>query len=236
MSGDPILWRVCAVLAGCVAGCLLRVLLRRGCGPGLAMAARGWPWAGQGLARGRAEGLGAVAALSLSLSGAFHDPVLCAGSLLFLTGLLTLALIDIECGLLPDRLTQPLLWAGLLYHLAFGRVALAEAVLGAAVGYLSLWLLYWGFFLCCRREGLGLGDAKLLAALGAWLGVSVLPQLLLLSALTGLLAGGILMLSGQMRRKDALPFGPFLACAGWVAWIGGERFREWMSWQSRWWG
>lgn len=222
-----------ALCAGLFVGTLLRRLLcRPACVHWLAHAGAGWPWRGQGLVRGRIEGLTALAALSLC--GLPLDPLQFWASFALLCVLLLLAIIDLECGLLPDALTLSLLWAGLLFNLVSGRVALSEAVLGAVVGYGALWLLFWFFYLLSGKEGLGFGDFKLLAALGAWLGVSVLPQVLLLSALTGLLAGGILMLLGRMKRNEALPFGPFLAFSGWMVWLGGTRFLEWMTWQSRW--
>jgi len=222
-----------AVCAGLLAGAILRVLLRRRLGAWLVQAGDGWPWAGLARGRGRIESVAVCVALSLAYIPL--GPSFIFGSLVLLSTLLLLAIIDLECGLLPDGLTLPLLWAGLLFNLWFQRVPLAEAVLGAAVGYVALWLLFWLFYLGSGREGLGYGDFKLLAAMGAWLGVSALPQVLLLSALTGLLAGGILMLLGRMQRNEALPFGPFLAFSGWMAWVGGERFQEWMTWQSRWW-
>jgi leader peptidase (prepilin peptidase)/N-methyltransferase len=138
--------------------------------------------------------------------------------------LIALAAIDCECGLLPDALTYPLLWSGLLFNLYSKMVSLDAAVIGVVCGYVFLWGLYWGFRLLTGKEGLGYGDFKLLAALGAWLGWSALPQVLLLSSLTGLLVGGILMVSGRMTRSDALPFGPFLAFSGWLVWILGARF------------
>ncbi|BEV73346.1 A24 family peptidase [Paludibacterium sp. THUN1379] len=143
------------------------------------------------------------------------------GGLWLTACLIALLVIDAETGLLPDSLTLPLLWAGLLFNLNGARVPLSQAVLGAVAGYLVLWLLYWCFRLLTGREGLGYGDFKLLAALGAWLGWQALPPLLLLSSLTGLVAAGILMLLRRMSRRDALPFGPFLALAGWMYWLWG---------------
>jgi leader peptidase (prepilin peptidase)/N-methyltransferase len=148
-----------------------------------------------------------------------QSPWLLCGSWFFSACLLALAVIDLECGLLPDVLTLGLLWVGLLFNLYGGPVPLDAALPGVLAGYLSLWLLYWGFYWLSGREGLGYGDFKLLAALGAWLGWSALPLVLLLSSLTGLLLGGILLLSGRMSRADPLPFGPFLACSGWLVWF-----------------
>jgi leader peptidase (prepilin peptidase)/N-methyltransferase len=150
------------------------------------------------------------------------SPWLLAGSVLLFVGLIMLTAIDLECGLLPDLLTLPLLWCGLLFHLH--TPALSDAVIGAVAGYLLLWGLYWVYRALRGREGLGYGDMKLLAALGAWLGWAQLPQVLLLSSLTGLLAGGILMLFGRQARDDPMPFGPFLAGSGWLVWVYGVCF------------
>lgn len=148
---------------------------------------------------GFAPGLKAVAALVLVLM------------------LLVLAWVDAETGLLPDLLTLPLLWLGLLVNLNGAFVPLHDAVLGAVAGYLLLWSVYWGFRLTTGREGLGYGDFKLLAALGAWLGWAVLPLVLLVSASLGLLAAACLRLTGRMQAGDPLSFGPFLAVAGILA-------------------
>ncbi|TDR76746.1 prepilin peptidase [Paludibacterium purpuratum] len=149
---------------------------------------------------------------------------LLAGGLAFTACLIALTVIDLETGLLPDNLTLPLLWGGLLFNLHGQRVPLDEAVLGAVAGYGVLWGLYWLHRLASGREGLGYGDFKLLAAIGAWLGWRALPPLLLMSSLTGLCVAGILMLFGRMSRRDALPFGPFLALSGWVVWVWGSAF------------
>src|SRR5690606_6272946 len=119
--------------------------------------------------------------------------------------------------LLPDALTLPLLWLGLLFNLDGGFVTLESAVLGAALGYLSLWLIYHTFRLVTGREGLGYGDFKLLAALGAWLGWQALPMLLLVASAAGALFGLLLLISGRLHRGQPMPFGPFLAGAGLVS-------------------
>lgn len=147
-----------------------------------------------------------------------------AGGLVYTSVLIALAFIDLETGLLPDGLTLPLLWAGLLFHLDSRSLPLADAVLGAVAGYLLPWGIYWCYRLASGKEGLGYGDFKLLAALGAWLGWRALPSLLLISSLTGLAVAGILMLSRRMSRHDALPFGPFLALSGCLAWWWGRAF------------
>lgn len=136
--------------------------------------------------------------------------------------LLALAFIDADTQLLPDNLTLPLLWGGLLFNLLTGTVPLAEAVIGAMAGYLSLWLLFHGFKLATGKEGMGYGDFKLLAALGAWLGWALLPLVILLSSLVGALVGVGLILLAKHGRGQPLPFGPYLAVAGWVALIWGR--------------
>lgn len=136
--------------------------------------------------------------------------------------LLALAVIDFRTYLLPDLLTLPLLWAGLLYQLLFQPFLLTNAVIGAMAGYLTLWSFFWAFKLLTGKEGMGYGDFKLLAALGAWLGWTFLPLLLLLSAGLGAIVGIIAQASFPRLRGAPLPFGPFLAIAGWVCLLVGN--------------
>jgi leader peptidase (prepilin peptidase)/N-methyltransferase len=137
--------------------------------------------------------------------------------------LVALAWIDFESTLLPDALTQPLLWAGLLVNLFDAYASLQMAVVGAVAGYVFLWVIFHVFRLLTGREGMGYGDFKLLAALGAWFGVEALPTLLLSASLLGVLIGGALTLSGRASRGQPLPFGPYLALAGVVTLlVGGE--------------
>lgn len=131
--------------------------------------------------------------------------------------LLTLACIDFRTWLLPDKLTLPLLWGGLLYHSLNNPIGLSSYVWGAAAGYLSLWSVYLGFRLLTGKEGMGYGDFKLMAALGAWCGVLALPSILLISSVAGLLfAIGIRLFSPRKKKASAIPFGPPLAVAGWL--------------------
>ncbi|MDH1523009.1 prepilin peptidase [Achromobacter mucicolens] len=137
--------------------------------------------------------------------------------------LVALAWIDFETTLLPDVLTQPLVWAGLLVNLFDAFASVQMAVVGAAAGYLFLWVIFHVFRLLTGREGMGQGDFKLLAALGAWFGIEALPMLLLSASLVGVLIGGALTLTGRARRGQPLPFGPYLALAGLVMLLlGGE--------------
>jgi leader peptidase (prepilin peptidase)/N-methyltransferase len=143
---------------------------------------------------------------------------------LALTGtLIALAGIDLRTQLLPDQLTLPLLWLGLLLALVPVFVATPAAIGGAVIGYLSLWSVYWGFKLLTGKEGMGHGDFKLLAALGAWMGPIALLPIVLLSSLIGALVGGSLIV---LRRHDSqipIPFGPFIAAAGWVWFMAGDQ-------------
>ncbi len=136
--------------------------------------------------------------------------------------LITLAVIDMDTQLLPDDITLPLLWLGLLFNLALGPVPLADAVLGAAGGYLLLWSVYWLFKLATGKEGMGFGDFKLLAALGAWLGWQALPMIILLSSAVGAVLGIVILTLRGQGRSQPLPFGPYLAAAGWICLLWGD--------------
>ena len=138
---------------------------------------------------------------------------------LFTWALLAAAVIDLDHQLLPDSIVLPLLWLGLLVNLSGTFTTLDQAVIGAAAGYLTLWSLYWAFRLLTGREGMGYGDFKLLGAMGAWMGWAALPAIALLSSLTGLIGAAALMLTGRMQRGTPMPFGPFIAAAGWLAMV-----------------
>jgi leader peptidase (prepilin peptidase) / N-methyltransferase len=143
--------------------------------------------------------------------------------------LIALTGIDFDHQLLPDSITLPLLWAGLLAAVVIGPLAGAslpvsprDAVLGAAGGYLSLWLVFHAFRLITGKEGMGYGDFKLFAALGAWMGWEVLPLVILLSAATGATLGIAMILLRGRDRAAPMPFGPYLAAAGWLAMLYGN--------------
>jgi leader peptidase (prepilin peptidase)/N-methyltransferase len=146
--------------------------------------------------------------------------------------LISLALIDFDTKLLPDSLTLPLMWAGMLLSLVSIDglplfVDLRSSVIGAAAGYLSLWGVYHLFKLATGKEGMGYGDFKLLAALGAWLGWQMLPLVILLSAAVGSVVGiGLIVFHGR-SRDAAIPFGPYLAAAGWIALLWGPQIVAW---------
>ena len=149
-----------------------------------------------------------------------------AGALLFIWALVALSFIDFDTQLLPDSITLPLLWLGLLFNLTGVYVPLAVAVVGAALGYLILWSVYWLFKLVTGKEGMGYGDFKLLAAIGAWLGWKILPVVILLSSVIGALVGIGLIVLARRGRSVPIPFGPYLAGAGLVALFWGERILQ----------
>jgi len=151
-------------------------------------------------------------------------------ALLLLWMLIAMTFIDIDTQLLPDELTLPLMWLGLLVNLDGTFVPLRDAVIGAALGYLSLWTVYWLFKLVTGRDGIGYGDFKLLAALGAWLGWMMLPVVVLLSSAVGAIVGLSLIVFRGHHRDRPIPFGPFLAAAGLIALLFGQPLlRTWLG-------
>ncbi len=148
-------------------------------------------------------------------------------AIIYLWALITLAFIDADTTLLPDDITLPFLWLGVLVNLGAAYTTIQSSIIGAAAGYLALWSVYWAFKLITGKEGMGYGDFKLLAALGAWLGWQMLPLIILLSALVGTMVGvaGIVL---HGREKGAkLPFGPYLAAAGFIAMVWGAPLNAW---------
>ena len=143
-------------------------------------------------------------------------------ALLFVFAMIALTFIDLDTFYLPDDITLPLLWAGLLFNLANAHPDLTSAVIGAACGYLVLWLVFWLFKLVTGKEGMGYGDFKLLAAIGAWLGWQMLPLVILLSSLVGALIGIGLIIFARHGRETPIPFGPYLAIAGMIALFHGQ--------------
>ncbi|MBL0636719.1 prepilin peptidase [Aeromonas dhakensis] len=168
-----------------------------------------------------------TALLSLVVAATFPPGWGLLAALLLTWVLVALTFIDLDKMLLPDQLTLPLLWGGLLFNLAGGFVPLADAVIGAMAGYLVLWSLYWAFKLLTGKEGMGYGDFKLLAALGAWLGWQALPIVLLLSSLVGAIIGISLILLRNHHQGKPIPFGPYLAIAGWIALLWGDTITRW---------
>ena len=143
-------------------------------------------------------------------------------AIVFTWTLIALTFIDADTTILPDSLTLPLLWLGLLANVHGVFVPLDQAVLGAAAGYLTLWSIYWLFKLATGKEGMGYGDFKLLAALGAWMGWKMLLPIVLLSSVVGALVGIALIVLRHLGRENPIPFGPYLAAAGFIALLYGE--------------
>jgi leader peptidase (prepilin peptidase)/N-methyltransferase len=190
------------------------------------------------LLKGRCKGCGkgispryplveAITALLFGYAAWRFGPSLAtAGALLFIAALVALTCIDFDTQLLPDDITLPLVWAGLLVNLNSSFVPLDQAVIGAAAGYLALWSVYWLFKLATGKEGMGYGDFKLLAAIGAWLGWQMLPAVILLSSLVGAVVGIALIVLARHGRNVPIPFGPYLAAAGLIALFWGKQLNQ----------
>lgn len=148
------------------------------------------------------------------------------GAVLFVWFLIAMTFIDADTQLLPDDLTLPLMWLGLLINVNSSFTSLDSAVIGAVAGYLSLWSVYWLFKLVTGKEGMGYGDFKLLAALGAWMGWSMLPLIILLSSAVGAVIGISMMVLGKLGKGKPIPFGPYLAIAGLIALLWGHQINS----------
>lgn len=196
-----------------------------------------WLWL-----RGRCSGCGApisvryplvellTALLSAAVAWKWGWSVQAAGALLLVWALVALAFIDLDTTLLPDSLTLPLLWAGLLFNLDARFTSLPDAVVGAVAGYLLLWSVYWLFKLATGKDGMGFGDFKLLAAIGAWLGWQMLPVTLLLSSVVGAVIGIGMVVLVKHDRRVPIPFGPYLAGGGLVAlFFGADLTRAYLA-------
>jgi len=147
-------------------------------------------------------------------------------ALLFTWALIALTFIDFDTQLLPDSITQPLIWLGLLLNLNGFFTGLDSALIGTVAGYLTLWSVYWLFKLVTKKEGMGYGDFKLLAAIGAWLGWQMLPLVILLSSLVGAVIGLSLILFAGHGRQIPIPFGPYLAGGGLIALLWGKQITQ----------
>ncbi len=150
-----------------------------------------------------------------------------AASALLTFGLIAMSGIDLDEMLLPDSLTLPLLWLGLLLNYQGLFTSLEDALIGAVAGYLSLWSVYWLFKITTGKEGMGYGDFKLMALFGAWLGWQMLPLIILLSSLVGALVGIAMMVWKSHKRENPIPFGPYIAAAGWIALVWGNDIVTW---------
>jgi leader peptidase (prepilin peptidase)/N-methyltransferase len=169
-------------------------------------------------------------ALAVLLAWRFGYSAALAFGLVYAWAMLALAFIDLDTQLLPDDITLPLLWLGLIAN-AFGTYTdLRSAVLGAAGGYLVLWLVYWGFRLVAKKEGMGFGDFKLLAAIGAWTGWQVLPVVILISAGLGAIIGSVALWLARKGADTRIPFGPYLALGGIAGLLWGrEAVTAWVG-------
>ena len=154
-------------------------------------------------------------------------------AMVFSAYLIAMIFIDADTQLLPDQLTLPLMWGGIVFHLAayllqadWGITTLVDSLLGAIVGYLSLWSIFQLFKLVTGKEGMGYGDFKLLAALGAWLGIGVLPIIIIMSALVGLIFAIIM----KVAKNQPMPFGPYLAISGWLVLIFNQPIAQFIQW------
>lgn len=188
--------------------------------------------------RGKCAGCGAaisprypiVEALSglLSAYAAWHFGFGLAGiaAIILVWALIALTFIDFDTQLLPDSITLPLLWLGLLLNLNGAFTSLPNALIGSVAGYLVLWSVYWAFKLTTGKEGMGYGDFKLLAALGAWLGWTMLPLIILLSSLVGAVVGIALIVFAKHGRNIPIPFGPYLAGGGLIALFWGQALTQ----------
>ena len=153
--------------------------------------------------------------------------------MVFSAYLIAMIFIDADTQLLPDQLTLPLMWAGIVFHLAayllqadWGITTLVDSLLGAIVGYMSLWSIFQLFKLVTGKEGMGYGDFKLLAALGAWLGISVLPIIIIMSAVVGLIFALIM----KVAKNQPMPFGPYLAISGWIVLVFSQPISQFIQW------
>ena len=168
-----------------------------------------------------------TALLSAVVAWRFGFTLAAAGALALTWTLIALTFIDYDHQLLPDDLTLPLLWFGLLLNVTNAFVPLSSAVIGAAAGYLSLWLVYHAFRLLTGKEGMGYGDFKLLAALGAWVGWQQLPLIILGASFFGAIVGLVCIWVFGRDRHVPIPFGPCLCVAGWVTLLWGEAVTRW---------
>jgi len=169
----------------------------------------------------------ATALLSLLVAQHFGVTIETVLVLILTWGLISLTLIDLDQMLLPDQIVMPLLWFGLLININGTFVPLTEAVIGAAVGYMSLFSVFWLFKLFTGKEGMGHGDFKLFALFGAWIGWQLLPILILMASVVGAIVGITLMVFKNHQRGQAIPFGPYLAVAGFITFLWGEGIWAW---------
>ena len=160
---------------------------------------------------------------SLVVAYKFGVTLQTVASLFFTWALVALTLIDLKKQLLPDSITMPLLWFGIFISLFNVFTDLKSSVISAIAGYLILWSVFHLFKLLTKKDGMGYGDFKLLSALGAWVGFSYLPQIILISSVVGSVAGISMLILGKTKQQQPIPFGPYLAVSGWIALLWGEQ-------------
>jgi leader peptidase (prepilin peptidase)/N-methyltransferase len=170
-----------------------------------------------------------LSTMFLSLIVAHHFGATIATPLVILLtwALIALTMIDFDHMLLPDQITLPLLWLGLLININGTFIPLTDAVIGAAVGYMSLYSVFWLFKLLTGKEGMGFGDFKLLAVFGAWIGWQLLPLLILMASIVGAIIGITLILFKSHNKDQGIPFGPYLAISGWITLLWGDGIWSW---------
>ncbi len=168
-----------------------------------------------------------TAILSVVIAAHFGVTITTLFLLVLTWGLVALTLIDYDYMLLPDQITLPLLWLGLLVNINGAIVPLGDAVIGAVAGYMSLFSVFWLFKLLTGKEGMGHGDFKLVAVFGAWIGWQLLPLLILMASAVGAIIGISLMVLKNHQREQAIPFGPYLAIAGWITLLWGNGIWSW---------
>jgi len=167
-----------------------------------------------------------TALISVHIVYLYGFNLIALGAIIFSWCLLCLTVIDLDHQLLPDKITLPLLWLGLIFN-SFGIfTSLPMALWGAVLGYLSLWSVYWIFKLITGKEGMGYGDFKLLSALGAWAGADSLPLIILFSSVIGATIGGLMIALRNHESQNPIPFGPYLAGAGWIALLWGDEITQ----------
>lgn len=165
--------------------------------------------------------------LSLVVANHYSVSMETVWMLILTWSLIALTMIDFDHMLLPDQIVLPMLWLGLLVNAFDGFVPLEDAVIGTAAGYLSLFSVFWIFKLLTGKEGMGYGDFKLVALFGAWIGWQLLPLLILMASAVGALIGISLMLFKGLKREQAIPFGPYIAIAGWICFLWGNDIWQW---------
>jgi leader peptidase (prepilin peptidase)/N-methyltransferase len=164
----------------------------------------------------------------LSAYAAWHFGfgLVAAAAIVFIWALIALTFIDFDTQLLPDDITMPLLWLGIIFNMFGAFTTLNNAVAGAIIGYLVLWSVYWLFKLVTGKEGMGYGDFKLLAAIGAWLGWTLLPLVIMLSSVVGAVVGMTLIIAARHGRNIPIPFGPYLAGGALIALFWGQQLTQ----------